>query len=92
METRTVSNLRYEQLKVHNIVHDSAHGKAVIYAVTNADTPVGPYANEHALFVWFSESGEEISRIEEMFDSAVMKDFLPKLGQYMADQGQGQGA
>lgn len=77
---------RIEQLKIHNIVHDTARGKAVIYALTKADTPVGPYSNEHALFIWFDESGKKVQKIEEMFDSVVMKDILPKLEKYKAEQ------
>ena len=61
-------------------------GKAVIYAVTKADTPFGPYNNEHSLFLWFDETGENVQKIEEMFDAVVMKDFLPKLEQYVAQQ------
>lgn len=65
-------------------MHDAAQGKAVIYAITKADTPLGPYNNEHAVFVWFDESGEKVDKIEEMFDGVFMKEFLPKLDEYMA--------
>ncbi|KAI1635393.1 hypothetical protein F4809DRAFT_453304 [Biscogniauxia mediterranea] len=72
------------QLTVHNIVHDVAHSKAAIYATAKADTPFGPYTNEHALFLWFDETGQKVSKIEEMFDSDAMKDFLPKFERYTA--------
>ncbi|KAI0121123.1 hypothetical protein BJ170DRAFT_600130 [Xylariales sp. AK1849] len=72
------------QLTVHNIVHDAAQSKAAIYASTTADTPFGPYQNEHAIFLWFNESGEKVQKIEEMFDQIVMREFLPKLEQYAA--------
>ncbi|KAK3681353.1 NAD-dependent epimerase [Podospora appendiculata] len=74
------------EMTVHNVVHDTAHGKAVIYALTKADTPWGPYKNEHALFLWFDESGTEVDRIEEMFDALVMKEFLPKIQEHVARQ------
>ncbi|KAL2168917.1 hypothetical protein VTG60DRAFT_6687 [Thermothelomyces hinnuleus] len=74
------------ELTVHNVVHDAAQGKAAIYALSKADTPVGPYSNEHALFVWFDESGEKVTKIEEMFDSIVIKDFFPKVQAYIAQQ------
>ncbi|KAJ0107623.1 hypothetical protein N8I77_007189 [Diaporthe amygdali] len=74
------------ELKVHNIVHDPAQRKAAIYALTTANTPAGPYSNEHAMFVWFDESGEKINKLEEMFDSVVMRDILPKLEQYKAEK------
>jgi hypothetical protein len=55
-----------------------------VYAVTKADTPFGPYKNEHALFLWFDESGEKVNKIEEMFDGLVMKEFLPKIMAHVA--------
>ncbi|KAI0013979.1 hypothetical protein F4779DRAFT_639150 [Xylariaceae sp. FL0662B] len=74
------------QLRVHNVVHDPAQGKAAVYAVSKADTPFGPYNNEHAIFLWFDNSGEKVQKIEEMFDDVAMKDFLPKFEKYLAHQ------
>lgn len=71
---------------MHNIVHDAAHSKAAIYAITRAETPFGPFGNEHAVFLWFDESGEYVERIEEMFDAVAMKEFLPKISQYVAER------
>jgi hypothetical protein len=56
----------------------------VIYAIAKADTPFGPYQNEHALFMWFDDAREKVVKIEEMFDTVVMKETLPKLDQYLA--------
>lgn len=74
-----------EQLTVHNVVHDVANGKAVIYALSKANTPVGPYQNEHALFLWFNEDGNKVEKIEEMFDGVFMKEFMPKLEKHIAE-------
>jgi hypothetical protein len=63
-----------------------ARGNAAIYALTKADSPFGPYSNEHALFLWFDKSGEKVQKIEELFDTVVMKTFLPKIEQYVAQQ------
>ncbi|KAK3327032.1 hypothetical protein B0T19DRAFT_399941 [Cercophora scortea] len=46
----------------------------------------GPYKNEHALFLWFDESGTQVGRIEETFDALVMKEFLPKIQEHVAQQ------
>lgn len=73
------------QLTVHNVVHDVANGKAVIYALSKANTPVGPYQNEHALFLWFNEDGNKVEKIEEMFDGVFMKEFMPKLEKHIAE-------
>jgi hypothetical protein len=54
--------------------------------VSKADTPFGPYTNEHALFLWFDETGEKVQRIEEMFDESAMKDFQPKFEKYLAQK------
>ncbi|KAI7788173.1 hypothetical protein LA080_012238 [Diaporthe eres] len=74
------------QLTVHNVVHDVANGKAVIYALSKANTPIGPYQNEHALFLWFDEDGKKVEKIEEMLDGVFMKDFMPKLEKYIAER------
>ncbi len=83
--TRILAHVN-RQIEIHNIVRDPAQRKAVIYALTKADTPFGPYANEHSLFVWFDETGEKVQKIEEMFDAIVMQNFLPKLEKYKAEQ------
>ena len=69
-------------------MHDPDQAKACLYASSQADTPFGPYKNEHALFVWFDESRERIVKMEEMFDSAFMKEFLPSLHKYLGQQAQ----
>nr|POE56462.1 hypothetical protein CFP56_33434 [Quercus suber] len=74
------------QLEITTIVHDPAENKAAVYAITKADSPIGPYANEHALFLWFDDEGSRVTRIEEMFDAAFMDGFLPKLHEYMRQQ------
>lgn len=71
---------------MHNIVHDDAHSKAAIYTMTKANTPFGEFNNEHAVFLWFDESGKYVEKIEEMFDAVAMKEFLPKISQYVAQQ------
>jgi hypothetical protein len=71
------------------VLHDVPQGKSVIYALAKADAPFGPYQNEHALFMWFDESREKVVKIEEMFDTVVMKETLPKLDQYLASMKNG---
>jgi hypothetical protein len=65
-------------------VHDAAQGKAAIYMKTKADTPAGPFHNEAAVFIWFDESGEKVAKLEEMMDSAVVKEVMPRLQPYLA--------
>lgn len=54
--------------------------------MTKADTPFGPYSNEQAVFLWFNEEGDKVEKIEEMFDSAFMAEFMPNFREYMAKQ------
>jgi hypothetical protein len=41
---------------------------------------------EYATFLTFNEAGNRIARLEEMLDSAFMKQFAPKFQQYLREQ------
>jgi hypothetical protein len=41
---------------------------------------------EYAAFFTFNDAGDRIIRLEEMLDSAVMKQFAPKFQQYLREQ------
>jgi hypothetical protein len=41
---------------------------------------------EYAAFFTFNDAGDRIIRLEEMLDSAVMKQFAPKFQQYLQEQ------
>lgn len=69
------------------MVHNAAKGKAVIYAISRADTPFGvEWTNEYACFVTLDESGERIVKLEEMVDSAFMQSFFPIFQKYLSEQ------
>ena len=68
-------------------MHDTALGKAAIYALTKADTAFGPYENEQAVYISFDESGDKVNKIEEMNDTAYRKEWDP---QYYKHIGWGQ--
>ncbi|WPA99640.1 uncharacterized protein RHO25_004258 [Cercospora beticola] len=72
------------QVTIHNVVHDVAHNKAALYALSESQTPFGLFKNEHAIFLYFDASGEYVDRIEEMFDALAMKEALPKISAYVA--------
>ncbi|KAG7287772.1 hypothetical protein NEMBOFW57_007287 [Staphylotrichum longicolle] len=78
------------KLKIHEIVHDAARSKAVVYAVSKADTPFGDWTNEYAVFFTFDESGQHIAKVEEMVDSAFLNDFFPKFQIFLREQQQQQ--
>ncbi|KAG6007653.1 hypothetical protein E4U21_005734 [Claviceps maximensis] len=66
------------KLDVKYVVHDSARRKACIYAVVTADAACGAYVNEQALFLKFDESGEKVTRIEELNDHAFRMEWDAK--------------
>jgi ketosteroid isomerase-like protein len=41
----------------------------MMHASSTADTKIGPYANEYALFLTFTEDGKKVTRFEEFVDS-----------------------
>ncbi|KAF5131503.1 hypothetical protein MHUMG1_07654 [Metarhizium humberi] len=65
-------NLANWKLQVYEVVLDTKKSKAAIYATSKADTPFGDFkwANEYAAFVTLTEDGKQISKIEEMVDTA----------------------
>lgn len=78
-------SFKYERFEVHNIVHDLANEKAVIYALTSANTPFGPHQNEYALCFWFDEYVKNVEKAEEMFDGVFMKESMPQLEKDLAE-------
>ncbi|MCJ1251525.1 Monooxygenase AgnL5 [Trapelia coarctata] len=81
---QTVTNYK---LTIQQIVHDPGRNKAAIYAMSTGDTPFGPWALEYAAFCTFDEAGEKIAKVEEMLDSAFMRDFGPKFHKYLSENG-----
>ncbi|KUL89561.1 hypothetical protein ZTR_04319 [Talaromyces verruculosus] len=79
------------KLDIYSILHDASKNKAAIYATSFADTPFGDFkwTNEYAVFLTFSEDGTQVSKLEEMVDTAFYKEFFPKFQQYMAEKGAG---
>ena len=71
---------------IHEVVHDVPQRKAVVYALSTGKTSFGDWASDYAVFFTFDESGEKIVKLEEMVDSAFMKDFFPKFQGYMREQ------
>nr|A0A4P8DJV0.1 RecName: Full=Monooxygenase dmxR10; AltName: Full=Dimeric xanthone biosynthesis cluster protein R10 [Cryptosporiopsis sp. 8999]QCL09101.1 DmxR10 [Cryptosporiopsis sp. 8999] len=77
------------KLEIYSVLHDASKGKAAIYATSFADTPFGDFkwTNEYAVFLTFSEDGTQVSKLEEMVDTAFYKEFFPKFQKYMIEKG-----
>jgi ketosteroid isomerase-like protein len=50
-----------------------------MHATSTAETDVGPYANEYALILTFTEDGEKVIKFLEYVDSAYSQGFFAKL-------------
>ncbi|KAF2111968.1 hypothetical protein BDV96DRAFT_580934 [Lophiotrema nucula] len=74
------------EVDFYHIVHDADRSKAAIYATSKADTPFEDFkwTNEYAVFLTFSSDGTEITRMEEMVDTAFFQQFFPRFQKYLA--------
>jgi hypothetical protein len=64
-------------------VHDPARNKASIFAISTGNTPFGDFTNEYAVFVTFDESGEKITSLDKMVDSAFLMTLFPQFKRYL---------
>lgn len=60
-------------------IHDAAARKCIIHATSRAETKIGPYTNEYALILTFTEDGREVIKFDEFVDSAYSEQFVSAL-------------
>jgi hypothetical protein len=53
----------------------------MMHASSTAETPVGPYSNEYALVLKFSEDGSKVEEFKEFVDSRYSDKFFAKLAE-----------
>jgi ketosteroid isomerase-like protein len=53
----------------------------MMHATSTAETDVGPYGNEYALVLNFTDDGKKVTRILEYVDSAYSIKFFAKLAE-----------
>ncbi|KKA17950.1 hypothetical protein T310_8109 [Rasamsonia emersonii CBS 393.64] len=82
-----VATVKSYELTVHHVIHDVEKNKAAVYASSKGALPWGPWELEYSVFITFSEAGDKVARLEEMMDSAFLRDFGPKFGQYLQAHG-----
>lgn len=58
---------------------DAENRRATSYATGAGETPIGHFANEYTFFLWFDESGEKLTRIDEFVDSGYTTQFFERL-------------
>ncbi|PVH90232.1 hypothetical protein DM02DRAFT_578199 [Periconia macrospinosa] len=64
---------------VQDEIHDARTHSCIIHASSTADTAIGRYANEYALFLTFTEDGKNVTMFREFVDSAYSERFVAAL-------------
>jgi ketosteroid isomerase-like protein len=64
---------------VREEVHDAHAHIGIIHASSTAETDIGPYANEYALILKFTEDGKKVTNFDEFVDSAYTNEFWAAL-------------
>ncbi|KAF2844600.1 hypothetical protein T440DRAFT_523349 [Plenodomus tracheiphilus IPT5] len=60
-------------------IHDAATRTCIIHASSKAETKIGPYTNEYALILTFTEDGRKVTKFDEFVDSAYSRQFVAAL-------------
>lgn len=60
-------------------IHDAVARKCIIHASSRAETDIGPYMNEYALILTFTEDGRKVTKFVEFVDSAYSEQFVSAL-------------
>ncbi|KAJ5600238.1 hypothetical protein N7450_001305 [Penicillium hetheringtonii] len=87
---KLIGVLNNYEMEIHEVVHDASKGKAAVYIISKADTPFEgnfKWTNEYAVFLTFTEDGQEICKMEEMVDTAFYQEFSPRFQKYLTEQG-----
>ena len=73
------------ELTLQDCVEDREALRVVLWLKARADTLAGEYLNEYMWTLDFDETGERILRMHEFVDSAVQREFWPKLSGAMEE-------
>jgi ketosteroid isomerase-like protein len=76
-------------MEIIKIVNDTEQHVAVVHAKGFAETAFAPYRNEYAFFLYFTEDGKQVKRIEEFVDTAFSTGFFAKMQAYLKEQQEG---
>ena len=71
--------------EILDLFEDAKENKIVIWAMSSATTPVGPYANEYWLTFYFTKDQTKVETFLESVDVGVSRDFFPKLAEWQAE-------
>ncbi|KAH8714030.1 hypothetical protein GQ44DRAFT_689025 [Phaeosphaeriaceae sp. PMI808] len=66
---------------VHTAVHDADAHTCIMHATSTAETDIGPYGNEYALILHFTDDGKKVTKFLEYVDSAYSIKFFGALAE-----------
>ena len=70
---------------INDLLEDKQANRICLYLSARGDTVAGEYVNEYMWLLDFDESGEKITRSKEYSDTAMARDFFPKLKAAMTE-------
>lgn len=71
---------------INDLLEDKQANRICLYLAARGDTVVGEYVNEYMWLLDFDESGEKITCSKEYSDTALARDFFPKLKAAMTER------
>ena len=71
---------------INDLLEDKQANRICLYLSARGDTVAGEYVNEYMWLLDFDESGEKITRSKEYSDTALARDFFPKLKAAMTEK------
>lgn len=74
-------------MQIDDVVVAPDDRKVVVRSSQSSTTVLGPFSNEYVWFFTFDESGEQITRIVEVLDSAASKEMLARVTKAREEQG-----
>jgi len=60
-------------------VYDESALKCIAHVFSEAKSAIGPYSLEAFIVMGFDETGEKITKMDEMVDSAYLIDYLKRI-------------
>lgn len=76
-----------EQTTINDIVVAPEERRVVIHSSVTASATVGRFSNEYVWFFTFDQEGQKITRIDEMMDSAAVKDLYARRAKAKEESG-----
>lgn len=71
---------------INDLIEDKQANRICLYLTARGDTLVGEYVNDYMWLLDFDESGEKITCSKEYSDTAMARDFFPKLQAAMVEK------